>query len=93
VTVPAHKDTDNEGNDIDVPEAVVDKDDGPRPGTTMEVLAKLKPAFRENGTVTAGNACPTADARRDIRDRVDVRRRRHGPGDADRAPRLAAPHS
>jgi acetyl-CoA C-acetyltransferase len=37
------------------------KDDGPRPGTTMEVLATLKPAFRENGTVTAGNACPLND--------------------------------
>ena len=37
------------------------KDDGPRPGTTMEVLASLKPAFREDGTVTAGNACPLND--------------------------------
>jgi acetyl-CoA C-acetyltransferase len=61
VTVPAHKDTDREGNEVDVPETVVDKDDGPRPGTTMEVLAKLKPAFREDGTVTAGNSCPLND--------------------------------
>jgi acetyl-CoA C-acetyltransferase len=61
VTVPAHTETDQDGNQIDVPETVVDKDDGPRPGTTMEVLAKLKPAFRENGTVTAGNACPLND--------------------------------
>jgi acetyl-CoA C-acetyltransferase len=37
------------------------RDDGPRPGTTMEVLASLKPAFRENGTVTAGNSCPLND--------------------------------
>src|SRR5206468_9208679 len=37
------------------------KDDGGRPGTTMEVLATLQPAFRENGTVTAGNACPLKD--------------------------------
>jgi acetyl-CoA C-acetyltransferase len=37
------------------------KDDGPRPGTTIEVLATLKPAFRENGTVTAGNSCPLND--------------------------------
>ncbi len=37
------------------------KDDGPRPGTTMEVLAGLKPAFREDGTVTAGNSCPLND--------------------------------
>ncbi len=37
------------------------KDDGPRPGTTIEVLASLKPAFREDGTVTAGNSCPLND--------------------------------
>jgi acetyl-CoA C-acetyltransferase len=37
------------------------KDDGPRPGTTMEVLATLKPVFRENGSVTAGNSCPLND--------------------------------
>jgi acetyl-CoA C-acetyltransferase len=61
VTVPAHTDTDKEGNAVDVPETVVRHDDGPRPGTTMEVLAKLKPAFRENGTVTAGNSCPLND--------------------------------
>jgi acetyl-CoA C-acetyltransferase len=61
VTVPAHKDADKEGNEVDVPETVVSKDDGPRPGTTMEVLAQLKPAFREGGTVTAGNACPLND--------------------------------
>src|SRR4051812_12132105 len=39
----------------------VTRDDGPRPGTTAEVLAALKPAFREDGTVTAGNACPLND--------------------------------
>jgi acetyl-CoA C-acetyltransferase len=61
VTVPAHKDVDKEGNEIDVPETVVRKDDGPRPGTTMEALAGLKPAFRPDGTVTAGNACPLND--------------------------------
>src|SRR5467141_3020736 len=37
------------------------KDDGPRPGTTVEVLASLKPAFREDGLITAGNACPLND--------------------------------
>jgi acetyl-CoA C-acetyltransferase len=61
VTVPAHKDTDKEGNEIDVPETVVSKDDGPRPGTTLEALAALRPVFKENGTVTAGNACPLND--------------------------------
>ena len=40
---------------------VFSKDDGPRPGTTMEVLATLQPAFRDDGRVTAGNACPLND--------------------------------
>ncbi len=40
---------------------VVTKDDGPRPGTTLEALAGLNPVFREGGTVTAGNACPLND--------------------------------
>ena len=61
VTVPAHKETDKEGNEIDVPETVVKKDDGPRPGTTMEGLAALKPVFKEGGSVTAGNSCPLND--------------------------------
>jgi acetyl-CoA C-acetyltransferase len=39
----------------------VTKDDGPRPGTTMEALANLEPAFREDGSVTAGNSCPLND--------------------------------
>jgi acetyl-CoA C-acetyltransferase len=47
---------------VPLPEGgMLDKDDGPRPNTTMEVLATLKPAFRENGRVTAGNACPLND--------------------------------
>ena len=61
VTVAAHADTDKEGNQIDVPETVVARDDGPRPGTTLEVLAQLRPAFKPDGTVTAGNACPLND--------------------------------
>ena len=35
---------------------VVDTDEGPRPGTTAEGLAKLRPAFKEGGKVTAGNS-------------------------------------
>src|SRR3954465_3095714 len=47
---------------IEAPDGtVVDKDDGPRPGTTKEKLAELKPAFREGGSVTAGNSCPLND--------------------------------
>jgi len=41
--------------------AVVGKDDGPRAGTTVEKLAELKPAFRPDGQVTAGNSCPLND--------------------------------
>jgi acetyl-CoA C-acetyltransferase len=61
VTAPAHTVQDKEGNDVEVPEQVVSKDDGPRPGTTMEKLSALPPAFRPDGTVTAGNACPLND--------------------------------
>ena len=64
VTVPAHAESDPAHPDdqpVDVPETIVARDDGPRPGTTMEVLAKLKPAFKPDGTVTAGNACPLND--------------------------------
>jgi acetyl-CoA C-acetyltransferase len=61
VTVPTHTEVDKEGNEVDMPESVVSQDDGPRPGTTMDVLAQLKPAFKENGTVTAGNSCPLND--------------------------------
>jgi acetyl-CoA C-acetyltransferase len=37
-------------------ETIVDTDEHPKHGTTVEVLAKLRPAFDKNGTVTAGNA-------------------------------------
>jgi acetyl-CoA C-acetyltransferase len=40
---------------------VAAKDDGPRPGVTVEGVSSLKPVFRPNGTVTAGNCCPLND--------------------------------
>jgi 3-oxoadipyl-CoA thiolase len=40
---------------------IVDSDEGPRPDTSLEKLAKLKPAFREGGTVTAGNSSQVND--------------------------------
>jgi len=40
---------------------VVSRDDGIRPGTTIAGLAGLKPVFRPDGKVTAGNACPLND--------------------------------
>jgi acetyl-CoA C-acetyltransferase len=61
VTVPAHTEPGADGESVEVAETVVARDDGPRPGTTIEVLAKLKPAFKPDGTVTAGNACPLND--------------------------------
>jgi acetyl-CoA acyltransferase len=41
--------------------AVFDTDEGPRRDTSLEALAKLKPAFSPTGTVTAGNASQTSD--------------------------------
>ncbi len=40
---------------------IVDTDEGPRKDTTMEALARLKPAFAQGGTVTAGNSSQTSD--------------------------------
>ena len=61
VDAPAATETDKEGNEVQVEAATMTKDDGPRPGTTMEKLSQLPPAFKEDGTVTAGNACPLND--------------------------------
>jgi acetyl-CoA C-acetyltransferase len=41
--------------------STVSADDGPRAGTTLEKVAALKPVFRPDGTVTAGNCCPLND--------------------------------
>jgi acetyl-CoA C-acetyltransferase len=40
---------------------VISRDESPRFGTTYEAVSQLKPAFRRDGTVTAGNACPLND--------------------------------
>jgi len=44
-----------------VKQVVVDRDEGPRADTTLEALARLKPAFMDRGTVTAGNASQMTD--------------------------------
>ncbi len=45
-----------------MPQTVIfDTDEGPRPGSTPEVLSKLKPVFKLNGTITAGNASQMSD--------------------------------
>src|SRR5450432_864793 len=47
---------------VELPDGtVVSADDGPRAGTTLEKVSTLKPVFRPDGTVTAGNCCPLND--------------------------------
>jgi acetyl-CoA C-acetyltransferase len=52
--------THDAGGDV-VAAHTVTRDDGPRPGTTVDKLAQLKPVFKPDGSVTAGNACPLND--------------------------------
>jgi acetyl-CoA C-acetyltransferase len=53
---------DREITPITLPDGtVMTRDDGPRSGVTMEGVSGLKPAFRPEGTVTAGNCCPLND--------------------------------
>jgi acetyl-CoA C-acetyltransferase len=52
----------NEITPVTTPDGtVVGKDDGPRAGVTLEAIAELKPVFRPDGVVTAGNCCPLND--------------------------------
>jgi acetyl-CoA C-acetyltransferase len=57
---------------------VVSADDGPRPQTDLDGLAKLKPVFRADGSVTAGNACPLNDGAAAVLVMSDVRARELG---------------
>ncbi len=57
---------------------VVSRDDGPRAGTTLEGLANLKPVFRPDGSVTAGNACPLNDGAAAVLVMSDTRARELG---------------
>jgi len=58
--------------------SVVSRDDGPRPGTTVEKLAELKPVFRPDGEITAGNACPLNDGAAAVVVMSDTRARELG---------------
>ena len=60
-------------------DVVVDQDEYIRPGTTLDAMAKLKPAFNKEGTVTAGNASG-----------IMTTARRHRPDDRGRSQRSAA---
>ena len=47
---------------VELPDGtIVDRDDGPRPGVTLDAVSALKPVFRPDGTVTAANCCPLND--------------------------------
>jgi acetyl-CoA C-acetyltransferase len=56
----------------------VSVDDGPRPGTTVEKLAELKPVFRPDGEITAGNSCPLNDGAAAVLVMSDTRARELG---------------
>jgi acetyl-CoA acyltransferase len=51
----------NQDNKIDEKSFMFEKDEGVRPGTTIDVLAKLRPAFSVKGSVTAGNSSQMSD--------------------------------
>jgi len=64
------------------PDVIVDRDEHPRPDTTLEGLSKLPPAFKENGTVTAGNSSGMNDGAsavlvlsRELADRLEMKRK------------------
>ena len=58
--------------------SVVSKDDGPRPGTNYETVSQLKPVFRPDGTITAGNACPLNDGAAAVMVMSDTRAKQLG---------------
>ncbi|MGH9031183.1 MAG: acetyl-CoA C-acetyltransferase [Acidimicrobiia bacterium] len=70
---------DREITPVELPDGTkASKDDGPRPDTTVEKLAALKPAFRPDGKVTAGNACPLNDGAAAVIVMSDTRARELG---------------
>ncbi|MEU9880924.1 acetyl-CoA C-acetyltransferase [Streptomyces phaeochromogenes] len=57
---------------------VVSRDDGPRPGVTPAAVSALKPVFRPDGTVTAGNCCPLNDGAAALVIMSDIKARQLG---------------
>jgi acetyl-CoA C-acetyltransferase len=57
---------------------VVSTDDGPRPGVTLEAVSALKPVFRPDGRITAGNCCPLNDGAAAVIVMSDVKARELG---------------
>ncbi len=79
VAAQEHGVFDREITPIETPDGTtVDRDDGPRPGTSLEKLAQLQPAFKEGGTVTAGNSCPLNDGAAAVLVTSDEKARRLG---------------
>ncbi len=58
--------------------SVVDRDDSPRAGVTLEAVSALQPVFRSDGTITAGNACPLNDGAAAVVVMSDARARELG---------------
>ena len=52
---------DLQSGEVDIKTRTVSVDEGPRPDTSLEGLAKLKPVFAAKGSVTAGNSSQTSD--------------------------------
>lgn len=61
MTVPWRKVVDKETKETAIVEGTVDRDECNRPGTTLDGLSSLGPAFEDDGTVTAGNASQLSD--------------------------------
>ncbi|WKN46014.1 thiolase family protein [Tunicatimonas pelagia] len=61
IPVTVHETYVDESGERKQREFTVDTDEGPRPDTNQEALAKLRPVFRQGGTVTAGNSSQTSD--------------------------------
>jgi acetyl-CoA C-acetyltransferase len=64
---------------VELPDGtVVSTDDGPRPGVTLGAVAGLKPVFRPDGRITAGNCCPLNDGAAAVIVMSDTRARELG---------------
>jgi acetyl-CoA acyltransferase len=61
IPVPVTSRRPKEGGGVEVTERLFDRDEGPRPDTTKEALAQLRPAFLTGGSVTAGNSSQMSD--------------------------------
>ena len=67
-----------EGGTVRLVERVCDTDEGPRPGSTVETLARLKPIFAVGGSVTAGNSSQMSDGAGAVMLMSEAALKRHG---------------